>query len=111
MTIQFFVPIFGVKKSVVAWLEIILNKPNNVNTTSNSVSKDVNKSVDGTNDKDAQNIQNNIKLLPYKDIDLSTLREKDIIKCLNHSNICVPQLIKMIHLNPKKHVNVQIRIH
>ena len=36
ITIQFFVPIFGVKKSVVAWLEIILNKPNNVNPNENS---------------------------------------------------------------------------
>ena len=57
-----------------------------------------------------QNIQNNIKLLPYKDTDLSTLREKDIIKCLNHSNMCVPQLIKMIHLNPKKPENHNIYI-
>jgi len=57
-----------------------------------------------------QNIQNNIKLLAYKDTDLSMLREKDIISCMQHSNMCVPHLIKMIHLNPKKPENHNIYI-
>ena len=56
------------------------------------------------------NIQNNIKLLAYKDTDLSILREKDIIKCMHHSNMCVPHLIKMIHLNPKKPENHNVYI-
>jgi len=57
-----------------------------------------------------QNIQNNIKLLAYKDTDLSILGEKDIINCMQHSNMCVPQLIKMIHLNPKNPENHNIYI-
>jgi len=62
------------------------------------------------NNNITQNIQNNIKLLAYKDTDLSTLKEKDIIKCMHHSNMCVPHLIKMIHLNPKKPENHNVYI-
>ena len=40
-----------------------------------------------------QNIQNNIKVLAYKNTDMSKLTDKDILKCLNHSNMCVPYLI------------------
>tara|TARA_B100000902_G_scaffold383779_1_gene423076 strand:+ start:2638 stop:3615 length:978 start_codon:yes stop_codon:yes gene_type:complete len=56
------------------------------------------------------NIQNNIKLLSYKDTDVSSLTDKDILKCLNHSNMCVPHLIKMIHFDPKKPENHNIYI-
>ena len=55
-------------------------------------------------------IQNNIKLLSYKDTDLSSLKEKDIISCMQHNNMCVPHLIKMIHLNPKKPENHNVYI-
>ena len=57
-----------------------------------------------------QNIQNNIKLLAYKDTDVSSLTDKDILKCLNHSNMCVPHLVKMIHFNPEKPENHNIYI-
>ena len=57
-----------------------------------------------------QNIQNNIKILAYKDTDVSKLTDKDILKCLNHSNMCVPYLIKMIHLDPEKPENHNIYI-
>ena len=57
-----------------------------------------------------QNIQNNIKLLSYKDTDVSQITDNDILKCLNHSNMCVPQLIKMIHLDPNKPENHNIYI-
>ena len=56
------------------------------------------------------NIQNNIKLLAYKDTDISKISDKDIMKCINHSNMCVPHLIKMIHLDPKKPENHNIYI-
>ena len=56
------------------------------------------------------NIQNNIKLLAYKDTDLSKITDHDIIKCINHNNMCIPQLIKMIHLDPKKPENHNIYI-
>ena len=36
--------------------------------------------------------------------------DKDILKCLNHSNMCVPHLIKMIHLDPEKPENHNIYI-
>ena len=57
-----------------------------------------------------QNIQNNIKLLAYKDTDISTITNKDIRSCMNHNNMCVPHLIKMIHLDPKKPENHNIYI-
>jgi hypothetical protein len=57
-----------------------------------------------------QNIQNNIKVLAYKNTDMSKLTDKDILKCLNHSNMCVPYLIKMIHLDPKKPENHNVYI-
>ena len=56
------------------------------------------------------NIQNNIKLLAYKDTDISKLTDTDFIKCINHNNMCVPHLIKMIHLDPKKPENHNIYI-
>jgi len=57
-----------------------------------------------------QNIQNNIKVLAYKNTDMSKLTDKDILKCLNHSNMCVPYLIKMIHLDPEKPENHNVYI-
>jgi len=57
-----------------------------------------------------QNIQNNIKLLAYKDTDISNLTDKDILKCMSHSNMCVPHLVKMIHFDPKKPENHNVYI-
>jgi len=56
------------------------------------------------------NIQNNIKLLAYENTDVSNLTDKDILKCMNHSNMCVPHLIKMIHFDPEKPENHNIYI-
>ena len=57
-----------------------------------------------------QNIQNNIKLLAYKDTDLSKITDIDIKQCLKHSNMCVPHLIQMIHLDPDKPENNNVYI-
>ncbi len=71
-----------------------------------------------------QNIQNNIKLLAYKDTDISNLTDKDILKCMSHSNMCVPHLVKMtsialataglcpahVHFDPKKPENHNVYI-
>ena len=57
-----------------------------------------------------QNIQNNIKLVAYKDTDLSHLTDKDYLQCLNRSNMVIPNLIKRIHFNPKKPENQNIYI-
>ena len=56
------------------------------------------------------NIQNNIKLLAYQDTDISKISENDIISCINHNNMCIPHLIKLIHLDPKKPENHNIYI-
>ena len=56
------------------------------------------------------NVQNNIKILAYKNTDLSHLTDKDYLFCLNRSNMCIPHLIKKIHLNPKKPENHNIYI-
>jgi len=57
-----------------------------------------------------QNIQNNIKILAYKNTDLSHLTDKDYMYCLNRSNFCVPHLIKRIHFNSKKPENHNVYI-
>ena len=57
-----------------------------------------------------QNIQNNIKILAYKNTDISHLTDQDYISCLNRSNMCIPQLIKKIHFDPKKPENHNIYI-
>ena len=56
------------------------------------------------------NIQNNFKLLNYKDTDISHLTENDYVKCLEHYNFCVPHIIKKIHFNPKKPENHNVYI-
>ena len=56
------------------------------------------------------NIQNNIKILAYKNTDLSHLTDQDYIQCLNRSNMVIPNLIKKIHFNPKKPENHNIYI-
>ena len=57
-----------------------------------------------------QNIQNNIKILAYKNTDLSHLTDQDYLQCLNRSNMVIPNLIKKIHFNPKKPENHNIYI-
>jgi len=56
------------------------------------------------------NIQQNIKILAYKNTDLSHLTDKDYMYCLNRSNFCVPHLIKKIHFNSKKPENHNVYI-
>ena len=56
------------------------------------------------------NIQNNIKLLSYRDTDLDIVTDKIIRGCINHSNLCIPYLVKQIHFNPLKPENHNIYI-
>ena len=56
------------------------------------------------------NIQNNIQILAYGNSDISHLTDKDYVKCLKHSNFCIPHLIKQIHFNPSKPENHNIYI-
>ena len=57
-----------------------------------------------------QNIQQNIKLLAYSNTDTSHLTDNDYLKCLKHSNFCIPHLIEKIHFDPKKPENHNIYI-
>ena len=59
------------------------------------------KKVGIVNSNITTNIQNNIKLLAYKNTDISELSDKDIIKCMKHANMCIPYLVREIHFNPK----------
>ena len=59
---------------------------------------------------ETQNIQQNIKILAYNQTDISHLKDKDYLKCLRHSNFCIPYLIEQIHFNPKKPENHNIYI-
>ena len=56
------------------------------------------------------NVQNNIKLLGYSDTDRSHLTDNDILKCLNHSNFCIPRLIEKIHFDVNKPENHNVYI-
>jgi hypothetical protein len=56
------------------------------------------------------NMQNNIKLLSYSDTDRSHLTDKDILKCLKHSNFCIPYLIKKVHFDVNKPENHNVYI-
>ena len=64
----------------------------------------------GINIGTQNNIQNNIQILAYNNSDISHLTDKDYVKCLKHSNFCIPHLIKQIHFNPKKPENHNIYI-
>ena len=64
----------------------------------------------GVNIGTQNNIQNNIKILAYKNTDLSHLKDQDYIGFLNHSNFCVPHMIKKIHFDPTKPENHNIYI-
>ena len=64
----------------------------------------------GINIGTQNNIQNNIKILAYKNTDLSHLTDRDYLQCLNKSNMVIPNLIKRIHFDPKKPENHNIYI-
>jgi len=57
-----------------------------------------------------QNIQQNIKLLAYSNTDMSHLTDRDYLKCIQHSNFCIPLLIEKIHFDPEKPENHNIYI-
>tara|TARA_Y100000813_G_scaffold56239_1_gene39469 strand:- start:155 stop:1087 length:933 start_codon:yes stop_codon:yes gene_type:complete len=57
-----------------------------------------------------QSINNNFKLLGYRNTDISHLSDKDFISCISHSNFCIPHLIKKIHFDPEKPENHNIYI-
>ena len=56
------------------------------------------------------NIQNNIKILAYNKTDISHLEDKDFLGFMNHSNFCIPHMIKKLHFDPDKPENHNIYI-
>ena len=54
------------------------------------------------------NINNNIKVLNYKDSDLSHLTDKDYAYCIGRTNNSIKALTELIHFNPKKPENMNI---
>tara|TARA_B100000902_G_scaffold399180_1_gene468833 strand:- start:226 stop:1245 length:1020 start_codon:yes stop_codon:yes gene_type:complete len=62
------------------------------------------------NSNNTINVQNNIKLLSYSDTDRSHITDKDILKCLSHSNFCIPHLIEKIHFDVNKPENHNVYI-
>ena len=63
-----------------------------------------------SNSNNTINIQNNIKLLGYNNTDRSHLTDSDILKCLQHSNFCIPHLIEKIHFDVNKPENHNVYI-
>ena len=64
----------------------------------------------GVNIGTQNNINQNIQILAHSNTDLSHLTDNDYLKCLRHSNFCIPHLIEKIHFNPKKPENHNIYI-
>ena len=56
------------------------------------------------------NVDANINLLGYKETDRSHLTDNDILKCLKHSNFCIPHLIEKIHFDVNKPENHNVYI-
>ena len=56
------------------------------------------------------NTVNNIKILAYKDTDLSHLTDNDYAFCIKQVNFCVKSMIEKVHFNPNKHENMNIYI-
>jgi hypothetical protein len=72
-----------------------------------------NNMINNNTDNSTTIIQNNnikIKILSYNDTDRSHLTDKDILKCLQHSNFCIPYLIEKIHFDANKPENHNIYI-
>ena len=56
------------------------------------------------------NTVNNIKILAYKDTDISHLTDKDYAFCIKQVNFCVKSMIEKVHFNPEKPENMNIYI-
>jgi len=104
-----------VKQSMSELVKILNEKDNQINDFKKELEKR-DKQIDelikkaGIVNNNTINIQNNIKLLNYNDTDTSHLTDNDILKCLNHSNFCIPYLIEKIHFNIDKPENHNVYI-
>ena len=90
--------------------KIIINKDKQMNRKIIKQQKQIDILMKKNGMTQINNIQNNIKLLAYRETDISHLTKADYKACLNRANFCVPQIIKQIHFNPKKPENHNIYI-
>jgi hypothetical protein len=76
----------------------------------NQIDELIKKSGVNIRTQNIQNNHNNINILAYNNTDISHLTDTDYIRCLKHSNFCIPHLIKTIHFDPSKPHNHNIYI-
>ena len=57
-----------------------------------------------------QQINNNIKLLNYKETDTSHLTIKDYVQAIKQINYSIPTIVEKVHYNPEKPENMNIYI-
>lgn len=90
--------------------EDMMKLVNKLNEQLEKKDKQIDELIKKTGVTNITNIQNNIKLLPYKNTDTSHLTDNDYYNCIKHSNFCIPHLIEKIHFNPEKPENHNIYI-
>jgi len=52
----------------------------------------------------------NIKVLAYKDTDVSHLTDRDYQRALNRASMCIPQILEKVHFDPEKPENHNVVI-
>ena len=66
-----------------------------------------------TNNNNITNNNNNtvnIKVLAYKDTDISHLTDRDYQRALNRASMCIPQILEKVHFDPEKPENHNVVI-
>ncbi len=67
-----------------------------------------------TTNNNTNNITNhntiNIKVLAYKDTDVSHLTDRDYQRAFNRASMCIPQILKKVHFDPEKPENHNVVI-
>jgi len=70
-----------------------------------------NTSNNTTNNTTTTNNQTiNIKVLAYKDTDVSHLTDRDYQRAFNRASMCIPQILKKVHFDPEKPENHNVVI-
>jgi len=66
----------------------------------------------GNNNNITNNNHNtiNIKVLAYKDTDVSHLTDRDYQRAFNRASMCIPQILKKVHFDPEKPENHNVVI-
>jgi hypothetical protein len=77
---------------------------NSYNTTNNITNNNI------TNNTTNNITNNNIKIVSFRNEDLSFLTDKDILHCLSKTPYCVAEVTKLINCNPNKPENHNILI-